>query len=169
MVGNHGPRHGNRFPAGWRRASRTLPAGIDAVTAVYSGDGEFRRQHFGPGWARIVISTVAGNGSSGWGDSGDSGPAIAAKLCDPSSVAVHAAGDIFIAESVNSRIREVNHATGVITTIAGNGTWAIPAMAARPPQPSWVTRWSSFWTPQAISSSPTGTTTWFVRSISQPE
>ena len=33
-----------------------------------------------------------------------------------------AAGDLFIADTGNNRIREVNHATGVITTVAGNGT-----------------------------------------------
>ena len=32
------------------------------------------------------------------------------------------AGDIFIADTGNNRIREVNHTTGVITTVAGNGT-----------------------------------------------
>ena len=37
-------------------------------------------------------------------------------------MAVDAAGDLFIADTCNNCIREVNHATGVITTVAGNGT-----------------------------------------------
>ena len=67
-----------------------------------------------------VITTVAGNGTAGY--SGDGGPATAAELDVPAGVAVDAAGDIFIADTATTRIREVNHATGMITTVAGNGT-----------------------------------------------
>ena len=67
-----------------------------------------------------VITTVAGNGTDGY--SGDNGPATAAELDDARGVAVDAAGDLFIADTGNNVIREVNHATGVITTVAGNGT-----------------------------------------------
>ena len=102
--------------------TQALPAGMDAVTAVYSGGVNFSGSTSALVGPASIISTVAGNGSSVWGDSGDGGPATAARLWDPSSVAVDAAGDIFIAESISSRIREVNHATGLITTIAGNGT-----------------------------------------------
>ena len=70
-----------------------------------------------------VITTVAGNGTVGY--SGDNGPATAAELDGPTGVAVDSAGDLFIADSANNRIREVNHATGVITTVAGNGTWRL--------------------------------------------
>jgi hypothetical protein len=66
-----------------------------------------------------IISTAAGNGSPGY--SGNPAPATAAALDDPADVAVDTAGDLFIADVLNYRIREVNHATGVITTIAGNG------------------------------------------------
>ena len=68
-----------------------------------------------------LIVTVAGNGTQGY--SGDNGPATAAELYYPTGVAVDAAGNLFIADNWNSRIREVNHATGVITTVAGNGGW----------------------------------------------
>ncbi len=67
-----------------------------------------------------VINTVAGNGTPGFG--GDGAPAIHAALYTPGGVAIDAAGDIFIADTNNNRIREVNHATGVITTVAGDGT-----------------------------------------------
>ena len=66
-----------------------------------------------------VISTVAGNGTAGYG--GDGGPATSAELNDPTSVALDAHGNLFIADSSNNVIREVN-ASGVITTVAGNQT-----------------------------------------------
>jgi sugar lactone lactonase YvrE len=66
-----------------------------------------------------VITTVAGNGVGGY--SGDGGPATSARLNGPSGVAVDAAGNLFIADTYNLRIREVS-VSGVITTVAGNGT-----------------------------------------------
>jgi len=65
-----------------------------------------------------IITTVAG-GSAGF--SGDDGPATAAQLDEPSDVAVDAAGNLYIADYNNDRIRKVTAATGIITTIAGNG------------------------------------------------
>jgi VCBS repeat-containing protein len=65
-----------------------------------------------------AISTVAGNGVRGF--SGDGGPASSANLASPSGVAVDSAGNLFIADRGNRRIRKVS-ALGVITTTAGNG------------------------------------------------
>ena len=62
---------------------------------------------------------VAGTGEKGF--SGDGGQAIAAKLSDPSGLAVDSAGNLFIADFVNNRIRCVDAKTKIITTIAGNG------------------------------------------------
>src|SRR5271154_4322519 len=61
------------------------------------------------------ISTVAGGGV------GDGLNATLASLSSPGRVAVDSAGDLFIADTFNNRIREVNHATGIITTVAGDG------------------------------------------------
>jgi hypothetical protein len=72
------------------------------------------------------IYTIAGDGIWGptsWGYSGDGGPATSAKLEDPMGVAVDAAGDVYIADTSNSVVREVVASTGVITTIAGDGTY----------------------------------------------
>ena len=66
-----------------------------------------------------IISTVAGNGGS-WGFSGDGGPATSASLAQPWAVALDAAGNLYIADRWNHRIRRVS-AAGIITTVAGNG------------------------------------------------
>ena len=68
-----------------------------------------------------IITTVAGIGQSP-GYSGNGGPATDAQLYCPYGIAVNAAGDLFISDSINECVREVSRATGVITTIAGNGT-----------------------------------------------
>ncbi len=67
-----------------------------------------------------VITTVAGNGTGGF--SGDGGLATSAELDSPDGIAVDSGGDLFIADTSNNRIREVNATTHVITTVAGNGT-----------------------------------------------
>jgi trimeric autotransporter adhesin len=74
-----------------------------------------------------IITTVAGNGfaagSSGGGFSGDGGLATKAEINHPWGVLVDSAGDLFISDTGNQRVREVNGVTGIITTIAGNGTY----------------------------------------------
>ena len=66
-----------------------------------------------------VISTVAGGGSSRVFLGGDGGPALSASIVEPKGLFVDGAGNIFIAESRGSRIREVSAATGNIQTVAG--------------------------------------------------
>ncbi|OYV74139.1 MAG: hypothetical protein B7Z74_02775, partial [Deltaproteobacteria bacterium 21-66-5] len=97
-----------------------LPAGTDLMTASYSdASGNFASSSTVVG-ANSAITTVAGSGTEGY--SGDGGPANAAELHYPYAVAVDASGDLFIADTFNNVVREVHHATGVITTVAGNGT-----------------------------------------------
>jgi protein gp37 len=65
------------------------------------------------------LTVVAGNGTVGY--TGDGGPATGAALNGPEGVFVDASGNIFIADSGNSVIREVAASNGNISTIAGNG------------------------------------------------
>jgi uncharacterized protein (TIGR03437 family) len=65
-----------------------------------------------------AVATVAGNGSAG--DAGDGGMAALAQLNQPSTCAVDTAGNLFIADTLNNRIRQVTPA-GAITTVAGSG------------------------------------------------
>ena len=65
-----------------------------------------------------VITRVAGISAPGY--SGDGGPAVDAQLSSPSAIALDAAGNLFIADTGNYRIRKVSP-DGVITTLAGNG------------------------------------------------
>jgi len=69
-----------------------------------------------------IITTVCGNTESN-GDVNDGGPATNARLNNPISVAVDKAGNIYVADMSNARVRMVD--TGkIITTIAGNGVWS---------------------------------------------
>ena len=64
-----------------------------------------------------LITTVVGEGTLGFG--GDGGPATAAQLAVPTSIAFDAAGSLFIADLANQLIRRVDVASNVITTVAG--------------------------------------------------
>ena len=87
-----------------------------------------------------TISTVAGSGASGF--SGDGGAATAAQLYLPWGVAVDGAGNLYIADTHNQRIRKVD-TTGTISTVAGTGAWGFsgdggPAIEALLSYPSGV-------------------------------
>ena len=92
----------------------SLAAGTNTVTASYGGTTDFAPSITG------AIVTAAGNGIAGY--EGDNGPATAAELEFPWGVAVDSAGNLFIADLNNNRVREVDKATGDIITVAGNGT-----------------------------------------------
>jgi len=76
------------------------------------------------GWLPCVpaayqIETIAGNGIAG--DSGDNGQAIDAQFHHARGLAVDSAGQIYIADTENHRVRKINVVTGIITTVAGGG------------------------------------------------
>ena len=102
------------------RASMNGPKGlaVDAAGTLYIGDT-------GNCAIRIVdnpgnISTIAGG--DGCGFSGDGGPATAAKLNQPQGLSVDATGNVFVADTQNCRIREIDASSKTITTVAGSGT-----------------------------------------------
>lgn len=66
-----------------------------------------------------IISTYAGTGKYGF--SGDNGPSTSARLWSPMSIAFDHNADLLISDTYNQRVRRVNAATGIITTIAGTG------------------------------------------------
>jgi hypothetical protein len=66
-----------------------------------------------------IINTIAGDGTGGY--FGDGGSATSAEINGPEGVAVDASGNVYIGDAENQRIRKIS-TTGIITTIAGNGT-----------------------------------------------
>ncbi len=83
-----------------------------------------------------TATVVAGNGIRQGSFSGDGGPAAAASLNQPMGLAVDAAGNLYIADALNRRIRKVEGRTGIITSVAGTGGCCFsgdggPATAAR--------------------------------------
>ena len=109
---------GNNGPA--TKAELSVPRGVavDSAGNVFfadNGNNEVREVVAATG----DIIDVAGDGTAGY--KGDNGPATAAELNSPNTVAVDSAGDVFIADSTNYAIREVVASTGDIITAAGNG------------------------------------------------
>src|SRR5579863_6173505 len=89
---------------------------VDAVGNLYISDSSnqrIRRVDVGG-----TITTIAGNGLIGF--SGDGGLAISASLAFPLGIAMDKAGNLYIADANNHRIRRVNPG-GIISTVAGNG------------------------------------------------
>lgn len=75
-----------------------------------------------------VISTLAGNGTQGL--AGDNGPATSASIDSPGGLAVDVAGNIYVADTHNQRIRGVSASTGIITTVAGSSlTPGLPSLS----------------------------------------
>src|SRR5207247_6363689 len=68
------------------------------------------------------ITAVAGNGTYGPGGGGGGATSAYFRLAGPTGVAVDGAGNLFIADTFNQRIRKVT-LEGTITTVAGNGTF----------------------------------------------
>ncbi len=97
-------------------ASLSFPAAVavDALGDLYIADSNRIRRVDPSG----TITTIAGTGLFGF--SGDNGPATNATLAGPRGIAIDSAGNIYIADSYNQRIRKVNLA-GIITTVAGSG------------------------------------------------
>src|ERR1017187_1366782 len=116
VVGNGTPGFGGDNGLATNAQMATVETvGVDGVGNLYIADrysGRIRRVSNG------VITTVAGSNPCCF--SGDNGPATSAQFGCPQGVAVDSAGNLYIADSANARVRKVS--SGVITTVAGNGT-----------------------------------------------
>jgi trimeric autotransporter adhesin len=110
---------GNGGPATSARLFDPEGIAIDGVGNWFIGDAGNNRLRRVDAATR-VIANFAGNGGLNY--TGDNIPAVGAGLSRPSGLATDAAGNLFIFDSGNNRIRRVDAATGVITTVAGNGT-----------------------------------------------
>jgi len=136
FAGTGAPAYsGDGGPATAAAVNHSKGLAVDAAGNIFIADTDNSRVR------RVnvagMIQTVAGNGTNA--ATGDGGPATSASLSDVSGVAVDPAGNIYIGDSSNRRIRKVG-VNGVITTIAGvgvegysgDGGPAVNAMLGRP-------------------------------------
>ncbi len=107
---------GDKGPAVRARLASPYGVAVDNTGNLYIADrGNHRiRRVDGLG----IITTVVGTGERGFG--GDGGPAVAARLNEPTRLALDTAGNLYIADRGNHRIRRVD-TSGRISTVAGNG------------------------------------------------
>ena len=96
--------------------NKPLAAVADNSGKLYISDNKNIRVRLVSGG---TITTYAGTG--GVGSSGDGGPAISAQLRGPNNLGMDAAGNLYIADEDDNRIRRVNKTTLIINTVAGNG------------------------------------------------
>ncbi|HWK27650.1 MAG TPA: RHS repeat-associated core domain-containing protein [Solirubrobacter sp.] len=108
---------GDGGPATSARLSHPADVALDVDGSIVIADeGNDRVRRVSPDG---VITTVAGSGASGY--SGDGGPATAARLDEPSDVAMDTEGALYIVDRANHALRRVG-ADGTIATLAGNGS-----------------------------------------------
>src|ERR1700682_152359 len=108
---------GDNGPAKAAGLFNPVSAAFDRQGNLYIGE---------PGHIRKVsttgtITTVAGSRKLGEGFSGDGGQAVDAQISTTGGLAIDAAGNIYLADEGNYRIRKIDTITGIITTVAGNG------------------------------------------------
>ena len=97
------------------RLSEPWALAIDSEGVIYITDNNAVVRKIAGG----VITTIAGTGEGGF--TGDGGPAIEARLLNPTGIAIAKDGSIVVADAGNNRIRRIS-ADGIIDTIAGTGS-----------------------------------------------
>ena len=113
FSGDGGPATAAQFRAPWGLV-------FDAAGNLYIADatGTYRVRKVDA--VTGIITTVAGNGTSGY--SGDGGPATAAEVGSPDGLVVDHVGNLYITQFDEHVVRKLDTRTGIITTIAGTGT-----------------------------------------------
>ncbi len=115
-TGNSFASTGDNGPAVSAAIAQPFDVALDGSGNIYIGTSSNQVRKISTSG---IISTVAGNGNSGY--SGDGGPATSAELGYPYGIAVDVNGNIYIADTYNNVVRKVT-SSGIITTIAGTGT-----------------------------------------------
>ena len=115
VPAGHSLYGGDGGPAVSAQLASPLGVALDSSGNLYIADTDNQRIRK---VSNGVITTVAGNGPAGF--YGDNGPATSAWLNNPAGVVLDSAGNLYIADTNNQRIRKVSN--GMITTVAGNGT-----------------------------------------------
>lgn len=111
---------GDNGPAASARLNRPHAVFVDSAGNVFISDTESNKIRKMNAASPFLIQTVAGTGAAGY--NGDGIAAATARLNHPEGIYVNAAGELFIADSDNHRIRKVSAASPFnISTVAGNG------------------------------------------------
>ena len=110
--------NGDHFTANVAELNKPYAVAVDAAGNVYIAD-------YGNHVVRMVstagiITTIAGTGTAGY--SGNGGAATAATLHNPQGIAVDQYANIYVSEAGNNVVRKITASSGMISTVAGNGT-----------------------------------------------
>jgi hypothetical protein len=116
VTGGSGGSGGDGGPAASALLTRPASVAVDAAANVFIAEPSMNRiRKITP---EGIITLYAGVGTAGF--SGDGGSATTAELNSPRGLSVDASGNLYVADTLNQRIRKITPA-GVISTVAGNG------------------------------------------------
>ncbi|MBW1738671.1 MAG: hypothetical protein JRJ69_14260, partial [Deltaproteobacteria bacterium] len=123
MISQPATKGSGLIADGWTISQHHYVSPLDRST-LYKGDGTVSKNmdySYKYSYMDIIslVENVAGNGTGGY--SGDDGQAVNAQLNNPAGITVDAAGNLYVADFDNHRVRKVD-VNGIINTVAGDGT-----------------------------------------------
>ena len=110
---------GDGGPAARAMLNGPFDIGFDPAGNLYFSD-TFNHRIRRVDAASGIVTTVAGRGEAGY--SGDGGPAVEAHLNEPYGIAVDRSGNLYVADRHNHGVRRIDGASGIVSTVAGNGS-----------------------------------------------